>query len=83
MARNGIVRKSHIAAWQSLRNTSTHTFQVSRAAGDRMRAQLFQTIVLFHHLVFAAIGYRGNYVDYSESGWPTRFYPEKDVNAEG
>jgi len=63
-------------AWQKLRNASAHSYQASAIAHEEFIKLVQQNEVLFYHLIFCAIGYKGPYLDFSSEGWPIRQYPQ-------
>lgn len=71
----GLVEKQHIGSWRWLRNASVHSLQGVSSDPSELRRHYWQVQVLFNHLIFAAIAYRGPYLDYATRGWPLRFYP--------
>lgn len=77
LVRVGAITEEQSRAWQRLRNTSTHSYQTGSVPPDEFRRLLFQIQVLFYHLIFYLVGYKGPYIDYGSSGWPTREYPAK------
>lgn len=72
----GFLTKCHVVAWEKLRNAMAH------GAGLGDDADKFQNgfnrhvacMGLFYCLVFALIGYRGSYVDYSLEQWPEALF---------
>jgi len=62
-------------SWQRLRNPSTHAYQSSGIETPEFLELIQQCMVLFYHLIFYAIGYRGPYIDYGSRGWPLKKYP--------
>ena len=60
--------------WDQLRNKYAH--------GGHLREEYLQqaldikdsVLVLFYHLIFFAIGYRGKFADYSKTDWPIQEY---------
>ena len=81
VVKTGSIRAKHVRAWQQLRHRAAH--------GARPLAQRTQRLldlgeavnVLWHTLVFCAIGYRGHFTDYSTHGWPEREYPFPETDA--
>jgi hypothetical protein len=73
----GTITQSQRGAWQKLRNISAHSYQTSRLQNPEFSQLLQQNEVLFYHLIFRAIGYKGPYMDFSERGWPIREYPAR------
>jgi hypothetical protein len=62
-------------SWQKLRNANTHSYQRHSLESEEFIRLLDLARNLFYQLIFAAIGYRGPYRDYSEANWPLREYP--------
>lgn len=79
----GFIGKVHIDAWKKLRNAVAHGEDVDAHENLQKNLDLFhQCVGLFHRLIFILITYRGDYVDYSSSGWPTRrFSPAPPASA--
>lgn len=72
----GAITKDQYEAWRKLRNPSAHSYLSSGLPTPKMVELLQKCEVLFYHLVFYSIGYRGPYIDYATPGWPLRSYPE-------
>jgi hypothetical protein len=70
----GAITNKQWEAWKKLRNTHVHEYQMNNLQHDRLRL-IFQVNVLFYHLIFHAIGYRGVYMDVSVPGFPIKQYP--------
>jgi hypothetical protein len=69
------VVKKHVDAWKKIRNKSAHA-DVSNSIPLQQFIDLCQmNVVLFYHLIFSAIGYKGPYRDYGTPGWPLKDYP--------
>jgi hypothetical protein len=75
LVKKGSITEDQSKAWQRLRNASTHSFQASSIPPEEFGDLLQQVEVLFYHLIFLAIGYRGPYIDFSTPGWPIKNYP--------
>lgn len=71
----GAITKTQAKAWQNLRNKSAHSYQAHNSKNSKFVELIFQMNVLFYHLVFYAIGYKGSYMDVSELGFPIKQYP--------
>lgn len=71
----GAITKAQAKAWQKLRNKSTHSYQTHNSKNSEFVELIFQMNVLFYHLIFYAIGYKGPYMDVSERGFPIKQYP--------
>lgn len=65
----GLVDKSLKKAWKEIRNKAAHGYILKPGELNKNLKFCNQVTVLFHHLVFLIIGYRGKYTDYSEDGW--------------
>ncbi len=74
---DGLVTSEQYKAWQDLRNLSAHRYLASGKPGLELYELLAKCQVLFYHLIFAAIGYKGPYRDYATPGWPLRRFPER------
>lgn len=74
LARTAVVQQSHVDAWTSLRNWSTHAEATDGEwiAGISRKSDV--VLALYYRLVFHLIGYRGAYTDYGELGWPERSF---------
>lgn len=74
----GIVEKDNVKAWMSLRNYWVHRKPPENWDFVKTMKTVEKVTVLFYHLIFHAIGYQGNYVDYSTKGWPNAYYRKKE-----
>jgi hypothetical protein len=75
LAAKGAITDGQWKAWQRLRNPSAHSY-LSPSMPTTEFIKLIQKVeVLFYHLVFYAIGYKGPYMDFASPGWPLRDYP--------
>jgi hypothetical protein len=74
----GAITKAQAKAWQNLRNKSAHSYQTHNSKNAKFVELIFQINVLFYHLIFYAIGYKGVYMDVSEIGFPIKQYPSND-----
>lgn len=79
-SRNAVLR-AQIAAWERLRNSTTHADRPDLIPLQELLDLCHTVTVLLYHIVFCAIGYEGVYTDYSTHGWPTRKYPPETENA--
>lgn len=70
----GAITQEQYKAWSSLRNKLAHGGGLGSASLQEFFELSNTVLVLFYHLVFFAIGYQGNYIDYSTIGWPTKAY---------
>lgn len=60
--------------WVKLRNLTAHGEGMGSASLQEFVDLYYKVLVLFYHLVFFEIGYRGKYSDYSTKGWPPKDY---------
>ena len=74
----GAITKTQAKAWQNLRNKSAHSYQTHNSKKSKFVELIFQMNVLFYHLIFYAIGYKGPYMDVSELGFPIKQYPSRN-----
>jgi hypothetical protein len=74
----GAITEEQYRAWQKLRNPSTHSYQDANIPTAEHIQLLQECEVLFYHLIFHAIGYKGPYTDFSVPGWPLKKYPERN-----
>ncbi|MBI2470569.1 MAG: hypothetical protein HYV59_04925 [Planctomycetes bacterium] len=72
MVQDGLVSKKMAKAWSKLRNKSVHPTKLNEdtQAFQKYIDQIYACIALFFRLLFIIIKYDGNYIDYSENGWP-------------
>ncbi len=76
MSDMGLFPKSFGVEWGSLRNKSAHADQTDQ---DDKAIQVninknYTCLVLFYCLLFKVIGYEGNFIDYSQEGWPEKSF---------
>jgi hypothetical protein len=71
------ITEQQYEAWKKLRNRSAHGNQNDGLSHQKFMNLLTEVEVLFYHLIFHAIRYKGLYVDYSAAGWTTKEYPPK------
>lgn len=71
----GVITKEQLEAWTSLRPQVAHGEAISSKDLQHMLDNYYRILALFYRLVFHAIGYEGEYIDYSLRGFPIRFYP--------
>lgn len=74
MSETSLFPKSFVDEWVSLRNKSTHADQIDQDEKTKQTYidQFYTCITLFYCLLFKVIGYEGNFIDYSQEGWPER-----------
>jgi hypothetical protein len=75
LAKQGAITAEAVKTWKKLRNISVHEYQRHSLDPEEFWRLLSMTQTLFYQLIFAAVGYRGPYRDYSVVGWPVRQYP--------
>ena len=63
--------------WGNLRHKLAHGETLGSVPLQEFLDLSNKVLVLFYHLVFFAIGYEGEYTDYSSAGWPLRDYKVK------
>lgn len=76
LAARGAITQAQYEAWQDLRNPVTHSYLTSGIPTPKFLKLVRTCEVLFYHLIFHAIGYKGPYTDFSEADWPMKQYPE-------
>jgi hypothetical protein len=81
LATRGAISEDEWKAWQALRNPSTHLYQSPHDSTESFIHLIEKVEVLFYHLIFYAIGYKGLYMDISLPDWPIRLYPLGKANA--
>jgi hypothetical protein len=74
----GAITKKQWGAWKNLRNKSAHSYQAHNAKNSKFVKSIFQINVLFYHLIFYVIGYKGPYMDVSELDFPIKQYPSRE-----
>lgn len=72
----GFVSDELIKEYGKLRDSSAHGDLVSGMQMQTDFDQYAAALVLFYHLIFSAIDYRGEYTDYSRRGYPLRRFPD-------
>jgi hypothetical protein len=72
LVRRRVLEKAQADAWVSLRNVSTHAYQLTTKP-EELRTLVPEVQNLFYRLIFEAIRYRGAYTDYASPGWPVRY----------
>ncbi len=77
------ITKQQKQAWGNLRHKLAHGASLGSASLQEFLDLSRTVLVLFYHLIFYAIDYRGKYTDYSLPGWPTREYssPMRNVSS--
>ncbi|MBX2997125.1 MAG: hypothetical protein KF893_01345 [Caldilineaceae bacterium] len=67
-----VVTKNQVKSWNNLRNEVAHGDTLARHTLQELLNLCDDVLTLFYRLVFYRIGYSGKFIDYSESGWPTK-----------
>jgi len=75
LAVSSIVRQQDITAWRQIRQSAAHGMRGETEFSQENCQKLFRVLVLFYHLIFSRIGYKGKYTDYGEFGFPAKNYP--------
>jgi len=70
-----LISEDQSKAWERVRNLSTHAYQSVRIESREFISLIQKCHVLFYHLVFISIGYKGPYMDVASRGWPIRSFP--------
>lgn len=70
----GLIDKNLIENWDSLRNPSTHGDVADWQDLQKYIDKCASVLALFYQLIFLAIGYKGDYTDYSSEGYPTKVF---------
>ncbi len=80
MAQDGLLSEEMVAEWKKLRNKSVHPDNLNEdpRALQKYIDQIYTCIALFYRLLFIIIKYDGNYIDYSENGWPKKKFQQKN-----
>jgi hypothetical protein len=69
----GVATSDQIAAWDKLRNSAAHARPPEDDELQEWVDLCYRAQVLLHRLIFAAIGYAGEYTDYG-AGWAKRTF---------
>jgi hypothetical protein len=73
---SGFLTVTMFRAWKSLRNATAHASITPQSHNtEKLYSQCNCVAALLNLLVFQAIGYVGEYVDFSTPGWPERSFP--------
>lgn len=76
------ISKDMINDWQRVRNTTTHSSVASSAVDvSELYRECNSVYSLLNLLVFAAIGYSGQYIHYGKSKWPLEKFETKEPGA--
>jgi len=79
LAQNGVFNKSIANQWVKLRNKSVHPDKLNEdpRAIQKYIDLNYTCIALFYILLFLIIKYAGQYLDYTENGWPEKTFKEE------
>ena len=69
-----VIEHKLVNSWNELRNPSSHGELVEEKELQMYLDRCASVLVLFYHLIFLAIGYTGNYTDYSSYGYPMKTF---------
>ena len=72
-----VIENKLVNSWNELRNPSTHGELVEEKELQIYLDRCASVLVLFYHLIFLAIGYTGNYTDYSSYGYPIKTFDKR------
>lgn len=67
-----VIDKGLVSTYSKLRNKTAHGTRVSGADIQNYFNQTSAVLVLFYHLTFLLIGYKGEYTDYGSYDYPTK-----------
>lgn len=70
----GFIDKELIESWKNLRDSSAHADSFESVDLQNYLNRCNSVLVLFYHLVFLAIGYTGEYTDYSSYHYPMKHF---------
>lgn len=72
LATSEIIPSELIKTWSELRNKSAHADELKQSDAElqKLLDQLFGCLELFYCLLLRHIEYKGNYIRYSQTGWP-------------
>jgi hypothetical protein len=68
----GVITSEQLKAWAELRNRTVHGQLLPWEDLQRWLNAIDAVTTLMHRLVFARVGYKGPFMDYSSRGWPLR-----------
>jgi hypothetical protein len=72
----GLITKDMVDSWAALRNASAHaTIDPTSFDTQKLWSKCLAVYALLNLLVFKAIGYSGEFTDYSAYNWPIRKVP--------
>ena len=72
----GFIDEELIESWNDLRNSSAHADSPESVDRQTYLNSCNSVLVLFYHLVFLAIGYTGEYTDYSSYHYPMKSFDQ-------
>lgn len=72
LKKQGFINEMHIEEYGKLRDTSAHGSQFSDISLQEIIDSCNSVLVLFYHLIFTAIEYKGPYTDYSSYNFPLK-----------
>lgn len=75
----GVIFEKNIQAWKKLRHASAHGVTPGSRDTQKLLNYCDSVTVLMYHLIFGAIGYSGEYKDYSDTGWPMKPYGDSST----
>lgn len=75
----GLIEEKLIKRWKKLRNTFVHGHELDYQDIQKYLDLHKSVLVLFYQLIFLAVGYTGNFTDYSEYGFPLKPFDKKMV----
>ncbi len=73
-----LIEEKLIKRWKKLRNTFVHGHELDYQDIQKYLDLHKSVLVLFYHLIFLAVGYTGNFTDYSEYRFPLKPF-EKEM----
>ena len=80
MVQDKLLDKTMVSEWEKLRNKSVHSDKMNQdlITIQKHINQINTCLALFYRLLFIIIKYEGNYIDYSEKGWPEKKFKLKN-----
>ena len=80
MVQDKLLDKTMVSEWEKLRNKSVHSDKMNQGLITIQKHinQINTCLALFYRLLFIIIKYEGNYIDYSEKGWPEKKFKLKN-----
>jgi hypothetical protein len=77
LVKNKVTTSKHKKAWEELRPKLAHGEMMGNSSLQEFLELTDRVLILFYHLVFHIISYKGKYTDYSIDEWPEIDYPIK------